>query len=639
MGYLVIDVESTMYKHQPSPGEGGVYNVKDKVGSSTSIPQKLVLTGLKRDTGVDIIHHTNKDISLIQERIDESDILIGFNIQFDLLWLRRYGIVYEGKQVWDCQLAEWMLNNQSIVGSNSLTAACDRHDLPTKTDIVREQYWEKGIDTDRVPLDILKEYLHNDLDITERLYSKQKILLGENPNLYKLFRIHCKDLLTLTEMLYNGMQFDTTQAKEEIVALDKELSKVNRLFSELINNKFISITSNKHLSALLYGGKLEETVKRVVGVYKTGKRKGEIKLGNSIVTHEFPRLVTPGKKQETRLSINKREAGKEQEATEWSVGEDDLKSIKGNKTVSDIIKCILKYRELSKLMNTYLDGWCKMIDKKGWKKDTIHGSLNQCVTVTGRLSASAPNVQNADKKTKKFLTSRLGKIVNVDVKALEIYVAAWLAKDDVLIQELLANEDIHSNNMRDFGLEDRLIAKTLVFRILYGGTEYGFVQDSNFTRVSKSKDYWKKAIEKFYDKYSGIAEWHESIVREVGDKGFIINPFGRVYKYDYINQAAIKNYIVQGSGADIVAISRAMLYNRLQKIKLNSLLINTVHDSIVMDCVEEEIPQVVQTVEEVFDSLPSTINSMYKEANFMLPIRVEIESGYNQADLTLIKGV
>lgn len=224
--------------------------------------------------------------------------------------------------------------------------------------------------------------------------------------LFKLFRISCEDLLVLTEMEYNGMVFDTEAALNEAANLEDRLADVEEQFKGLVNNPIVDINSGKHVSAVLYGGTIDETIKVVCGVYKSGRKKGQTKYKNEKLSHTFERLVEPLPKSETKRSIKLREAWKAIGPTEWSVSEDLLKKLKAKKEIKKMIALILEYRELYKLKSTYLEGWAKLIDSKGWDKNMIYGSLNQCVVVTGRLSASQPNVQTADKATKKYLISR-----------------------------------------------------------------------------------------------------------------------------------------------------------------------------------------------------------------------------------------
>jgi DNA polymerase I-like protein with 3'-5' exonuclease and polymerase domains len=225
-------------------------------------------------------------------------------------------------------------------------------------------------------------------------------------------------------------------------------------------------------------------------------------------------------------------------------------------------------------------------------------------------------------------------LVNVDVKSLEIVVAAYLSQDPVLMRELENGVDFHEDNRVKFKLPTRLIAKVLGFRILYGGTEHSFARDPDFTCVSSSKDYWKRAIEAYYDKYRGIKSWHTTLVQQATTTGKIVSPTGRVYYYQPKESAwgmewpvtTIKNYIVQGMGADLVMIARISLYNRLKKLGLNSKLVATVHDSIVIDCPENEWEAVAALSLQCVRDVPMNFERLYK-VPFNLSLNAEVLYG------------
>lgn len=230
-------------------------------------------------------------------------------------------------------------------------------------------------------------------------------------------------------------------------------------------------------------------------------------------------------------------------------------------------------------------------------------------------------------------------IVQADVKGLEIVVAAWLSQDKVLLGELNSGVDIHSENERTFGLPSRGIAKILKFRILYGGNEYSFVNDPDFTSVSSSERYWKKVIEKYYEKYSGIANWHDKMIRQVATAGKIISPFGRTFAWDLkadgnlkLPSTQIKNYIVQGTGADIVAIARVSLFRRWKQAGINGVIINTVHDSICFDVHKDEVNATIELINGVFRDVPANINRIFN-LDFNLETKVEVLVGDNMYDL------
>lgn len=230
-------------------------------------------------------------------------------------------------------------------------------------------------------------------------------------------------------------------------------------------------------------------------------------------------------------------------------------------------------------------------------------------------------------------------IVQGDVVGLEVLCAAFLSGDEVLYDELRIGVDIHSANQEAFDLPSRLIAKVLKFRLIYGGSEYGFVQDPDFTHVSKSKKYWQKVIEKYYSKYRGIASWHNQLIQEVSKTSKLVMPTGRVYEWDLMKHGSfkipepqVKNYPVQGFGADIMSIARVSFARRFYASGIKGILINTVHDSIVVDVADNDVARVNTLFQEVFRDLPTNINRIFN-IGFDLDVGVEVLVGHNQGDL------
>ena len=369
MNYQVLDVETTIYEN----------------GNPFSRRNKLCLVGLGDYIGMD------KD--KIQQGIDSCDLIIGFNIKFDLHWIKRYGISFEGKRVWDCQLADFILTGQSNPYP-SLNSVAAKYGLGCKHDVVSTDYWEKGVDTSEVPEELLRDYLRQDLLLTERVYHNQLTQFQDNPQLYKLFKLHCLDLLVLQDMEYNGMLFD---CKEAAILADKEEQRTNEIEQELKNgyeNIPINFASRDHLSAYLFGGTITEEIPQLIGIYKTGARKGEAKYKKVEFKHELPRLVTPPKGSEL-----KKEGF-------FSTDENTLKSISCNRMGRRRLDLILERAKSAKITGTYYQGIPKLIDKMDWPKDTVHGQFNQCVAATGRLSSSRPNLQNFAGEVDKLLRSR-----------------------------------------------------------------------------------------------------------------------------------------------------------------------------------------------------------------------------------------
>ena len=238
-------------------------------------------------------------------------------------------------------------------------------------------------------------------------------------------------------------------------------------------------------------------------------------------------------------------------------------------------------------------------------------------------------------------------LIQADAKGLEWVVISWLSQDPVATQEILDGVDQHAENQQRFGLPERVIAKIFVFRLIYGGTEYSYANDPDFQGVSRSQNFWKDVIEKFYNKYKGIARKHADWVREATVTGRISMPTGREYAFSpYINnrgesqwpRTKILNYPVQGLAADLMSIARVSLKRRLDALspvlRNDVKLVSTVHDSIVADVAKDSLLETVQEIiHGVFADIPSNFRGIFG-IDFNLPLSCEITGGSNLKDLT-----
>lgn len=234
-------------------------------------------------------------------------------------------------------------------------------------------------------------------------------------------------------------------------------------------------------------------------------------------------------------------------------------------------------------------------------------------------------------------------LIQADAAALEIRVAAFLSQDETLIREIVEELDIHTDNQTRFGLPSRLIAKIFVFRLLYGGSAYSYANDPEFMEISKSEKYWQEVIDAYYDKYKGIKKWHIKLVREAVETGKVISPTGREYRFQQYNgnykDTQIKNYIVQGTGADIMALARVSFFNRLKKLNYKEcLLVNTVHDSIVIDFNEKicDNKLIAQTLHDVFADIPKNFEKLFLTP-FNVPMTCEVLMGKDWENMEVIE--
>ena len=225
-------------------------------------------------------------------------------------------------------------------------------------------------------------------------------------------------------------------------------------------------------------------------------------------------------------------------------------------------------------------------------------------------------------------------LLQADAKQLEWVGASYLSQDSLAIKEIWDGTDMHSDNQNRFGLPSRLIAKTFVFRLIYGGSAYSYAHDPNFRDIG-NEDYWQNIINQFYNKYTKLKNWHDEILFRAKRDGKLTMPTGRVYYYEpevtsygvRHPRTKILNYPVQGLGADLMSIASVSLRNRLLD-KEGVKLINTVHDSIILDFDPKvwDNDSIVKIVDDCFTDVPNNFKKLFGH-EFNLPMRVECEIG------------
>jgi DNA polymerase I-like protein with 3'-5' exonuclease and polymerase domains len=339
----------------------------------------------------------------LRASLSEAKLVVGFNIKFDLNHVRRHGLVPPDRvRIWDCQIAEFLLTGQQGPYP-SLNECLAKYGLGQKDDKIAE-YWALGIDTHEIPVDELRFYNNLDVELTYKLYLKQQEVMTEKQK--KLCLVMGLDLLVLAEMEWNGVKFDKELCRTKADETAKELAIITDELLEYAPSRDVNLDSGHQLSCILYGGAFElTTVDHVTQeIYKSGKRKGQEYSKNHYRTEVYncDGWFTPLRGSETKL-VSK--VG-EHNYRIYQTGEDVLKQLrKPTKQHKRIIELLLKRAELAKLMDTYYGKIPAMLETMEWG-DYLHGQYNQCVAATGRLSSSAPNMQNFSGDVDALLVSR-----------------------------------------------------------------------------------------------------------------------------------------------------------------------------------------------------------------------------------------
>lgn len=340
-------------------------------------------------------YHTfyKDDINLnrIRELLAGS-VIITANGKFDLAWLERLGIDTRFVKIYDVQLAEFIISNQTKV-MPALDDIAAKYLGTHKIDNIKLNYWEKGIDTWFIPRDELMEYLCEDLRITFHAFLKQAKILKETGR-WNLFKLQSMDIPVLGNMEWNGIPFNKEESIKSGEELSNEIEEIRNAITAYTDCPSFNCGSDDHISCLLYGGTIVHEYRIPVGVYKSGAKIGQPR--NKIFRTDYVqhRLVEPLKGSELKKDGY------------WSTDEQTLSSLKPKtKEIKTLISNILKVSKLEKLQQTYYFGIPKLMDTKGWTNNLIHGKFNQCVARTGRLSASEPNQQNFDPRLRELCRS------------------------------------------------------------------------------------------------------------------------------------------------------------------------------------------------------------------------------------------
>jgi DNA polymerase I-like protein with 3'-5' exonuclease and polymerase domains len=602
----------------------------------------------------------------IQAEIDKYEVTAMHNAKFELNNLRRH---LKFKDVFCTMVAEYMINYHSKKGLK-LDDIASRLNIPVKDDRVKKM-WDSGMDTCEIPLSILVPYCEDDAYKARKIYEKQVHTLV-NRGLWKSFHLQMRWLDMLSHMESHGIGWDQNKANEIINKYKKYSAvierKIYKLCGPYLDGQILNLSSKDHLSILLYGGILTlrekaPTIKTkniktrmpYVFTYKDGTRV----IKKKWISHPDTRIIRMVYKDVDYklrgLGITPPKKGEVAKSTEnkrfYKTDKDTLPFLRTTSRVQKtVIKLLLKKSKIEKVISTFVGDKGKGLVSKIGTDGRLHTNYNQTVTATGRLSSSDPNSQNLPRSgtspIKQCFIPTMDLIINSDLSQIELRVPAQLSQDPVMMNEFINNIDLHSHactNLMKMKLTklNRFFAKTFNFRMIYGGTEYGFHKDPNMPNFGLKK--WREVVLAFYNKYKGLEAWQQNNIQHVIDgDGTIRLPTGRIYKFELddqnkYNERKIKNYPVQGlAGAEILPLSAVILWDAMKKKNLKSQPILTVHDSIVFDVKAGEEDVLADLCMQVFTNLPKYIK-LYWGFGWQVPLTGEVEIGGNYGSLKQIR--
>lgn len=372
-------------------------------------------------------------------------------------------------------------------------------------------------------------------------------------DLYNSIEMPLIDILSNMESI--GVKIDTGMLAKYGTQLSGELKGIETKIREIANDPALNISSPKQLGVLLY-----EKLKLVKNAKKTSKKN-------------------------------------------YSTDEETLNEFAQS---HPIIGDILEYRNIKKLLSTYIDPLPNMISPITGK---IHTTYNQSLTATGRLSSVKPNLQNIPIRTergreirKAFIPSfENGLIMSADYSQIELRIMAHMSKDEHFIKAFKEGKDIHSATAsKIFGVpedeltrEQRNRAKVANFGIIYGISAFGLSQRLNIPRAES-----KQLIEDYFHNYPGVERYMKDMIESARDRGYVYTLYGRkrylpdiTSKNPVVRGLAERNAInapIQGSAADIIKVAMIRVYERMKQEGFKSSMVLQVHDELVFDIIPEE---------------------------------------------------
>jgi DNA polymerase I len=516
---------------------------------------------------------------------DETITWIGQNLKYDFLVLKWYGVLLKGK-TFDTMLAHYVIEPEGRRSMDILSEQFLGYAPVSIENLIGKKGKNQGTMRD-VPLDQITEYAAEDADITYQLKECFEPLLTKREVKRVFEEVENPLMQVLVDMEFEGVKVDEQFLNEYSKVLEADIKISEKRVFEQAGVRF-NLASPKQLGEVLFD------------ILKIDPKAKKTKTG------------------------------------QYATGEDVLAKLAAKHKIVDDI---LNFRELSKLKSTYVDALPAIVNPKTGR---IHTSYAQAVAVTGRLSSTNPNLQNIPIRSergrevrKAFIPRDPDRIlVSADYSQIELRVVAAISGDPNMCDAFKQGKDIHTATAAkvygiaeaDVTKEQRYKAKSVNFGIIYGQGAFGLAENLGISRTEA-----KEIIDNYKKEFPNIQLYMDQQINKAKEQGFVETLMGRKRWLRDINSSnftvrgfAERNAInspIQGSAADMIKLAMIKIHREMKKQHWESKMILQVHDELVFDAVESELPALKELILSCMTTAMELPNGV--------PVEAEIGQGKN----------
>ena len=510
---------------------------------------------------------------------------IGHNLKFDSAVLKSHGLQIK-PPCYDTFIAHSLIEPEQRHNLDLLAENLLQYKTIAFSEVFPNSGNEQEIDFSDIQIEHLADYAMEDADISLQLWELLKPKLEDLGQSTTFYEIESPLLPVLVSMEQEGISLEKKTLKEIGETLTVEINRLEKSIFETAGRNF-NLNSPKQLGLVLF---------------------------------EELKLVEKPKKTKTG---------------QYATNEQILSSLAPKHT---IVSEILSYRQLSKLISTYIEALPKAVNKKTGR---IHTHFGQVQTTTGRLTSNNPNLQNIPIRStfgkeirKAFIPRQSGwKILAADYSQIELRILAALSEDPSMIDAFNANQDIHAStaakifkvDIHSISRDQRSTAKMVNFGIPYGISAFGLAQ--RLGTISRTEA--QSIIDNYFEQFPTIRNYIDTQIELAKKKGYVSTILGRRrYLRDInssngsIRSAAERNAInmpIQGTAADLIKIAMIRVQKAMVKEKLQSKMLLQVHDELVFDLHPEEEERLTLVLKK----------EMVSPINLKCPLEIDIGVGNN----------